>query len=330
MPTCIEKDILATIVFYDIFRYPLTILEIYKFLQSIDMGINQSEIKENFRKSEIDLEDVYKALDESDWLKERIRTKDGFYFLKNHEENIQTRRDRHLLAIKRWDKAVKMTKQLRFVPFVRLVGLCNTNPINAISEKSDIDIFIIVKDGRMWTARLFITFLFAIQGQWRRFKISNKLCLSFFVTDEYLDLRYLQKKPYDPYFINWIAIMAPIYERDDAIYKKFQEANKWIGKWFYRFHGFKPSFRRRVDDTSFSKSISSLWEVAFGGSFGELVEKLMKKTQVKYMSREHKTESGRPNTDVVVCDKILKFHENDRREEFRKKFLKEYEKAVEN
>ncbi len=330
MSTYIEKDILATIVFYDIFRYPLTVLEIYKFLQSIDSGTNELVIKDEFRKSEVSLEDVYKALDESDWLKERLRTRDGFYFLKDREGNIQTRRDRHLLAIKRWDKAVKMTKQLRFVPFVKLVGLCNTNPINAISERSDIDIFIIVKDGRMWTARLFITFLFAIQGQWRRFKISNKLCLSFFVTDKYLDLRHLQKKPYDPYFINWIAIMAPIYERGGKVYKKFQKANLWIGRWFYRFHGFSPSFRRRVDDTNFSKMVASIWENILGGRFGRLIEKMVKKMQLKYMSREHKTKSDKPNTDVIVCDKILKFHENDRREEFREKFLKEYEKVVEN
>ena len=215
MATIFEKSIVSTIAYYDMFDYPLTSMEIWKWLQST----KGQQINIRFT-----LGDVMRVLEESEWLQDRINNKDGFYFLKSHEKNIDIRRARHIPATKKWDKAQKLIKQLRFLPFIKLVGLCNVNPINAVNEKSDIDLFIVVKSGRMWTTRFFATLLYGIQGQWRRWQIANKMCLSFFVTDDYLDFRHLVKKPYDPYFLNWLAIMSPLYEREPGIYKRFKKA----------------------------------------------------------------------------------------------------------
>jgi len=97
----LEKQILATIVYYDILNYPLTAFEVFLYLvnekKSSKYQQSQESRRKSGRKNGITLPDfrqdsnrqspftVCYLLDSSEYLKKYIDQKNGFYFLKKHD-----------------------------------------------------------------------------------------------------------------------------------------------------------------------------------------------------------------------------------------------------
>lgn len=68
------------------------------------------------------------------------------------------------------------------LPFVEMIFLSNSITFNALDKNSDIDLFVVTKEGRIWTARFFASLIFFFAGIKRlKNKIFQKFCLSFFV-----------------------------------------------------------------------------------------------------------------------------------------------------
>ncbi|MDP2812520.1 MAG: hypothetical protein Q8O32_02405, partial [bacterium] len=69
--SALEESIIKTLVFFDIFDYPLTNLELYKWLYRPDKQYSLLQIK--------------LALEQSEFLKNELVSCEGFYSLKNRE-----------------------------------------------------------------------------------------------------------------------------------------------------------------------------------------------------------------------------------------------------
>ena len=204
----LEKAIISTLAYFKVHKYSLTLLEIYKWLYVNRIKNYESKIKE------YKISDIQNTLDNSENLKEIIRCKNGFYYLKGDEELVELRKKRHNLAQSRWKKLRRITSILQIIPNVKMIAACNTLVLNDIKSDSDIDVFVIIKDGRMWQARFYITALVVLLGQWRhKNNIANKICLSFYVTDKSLNLKWLAKKPYDPMLTYWVTFVYPLLDR---------------------------------------------------------------------------------------------------------------------
>jgi len=70
----LEKQILATIVYYDILDYPLTAFEVFLYL------VNENKIEMGH--CLISMAEITGLLNSSEYLKKHIDQKHGFYFLK--------------------------------------------------------------------------------------------------------------------------------------------------------------------------------------------------------------------------------------------------------
>ncbi|EKD49285.1 MAG: hypothetical protein ACD_63C00197G0003 [uncultured bacterium] len=325
----LQGRILSALAFYDIFEYPLTLLEIHRFLQCYDRGREKN--------AQFSLGDILRQLN---FLKNKIGQESGFYFLKNKgismrtseysefnvvksEEIVQKRIARHNAAQKRWKKAVRLTKFLASVPFLKMVAVCNMFPIDTPKSDSDIDLFIVAKHGRIWFTRFAVTAIIMLTGQWRHKKIANKLCLSFFVSDENLDLRKLYKEKNlaidnDVYLYNWIELIAPVYDKDGT-YEKFREANFWNRENLPNMFGYFGVKQRRVDGGIAARTWRRFFEFILRGNFGKKIEDFARYVQFAYMKTDQKNRIANPN--VVASNEVLKFHEVDRRKEFKKIFF---------
>ncbi len=300
----LEKGIYNALKFYDMFDYPLTLIEVYKFLQNYEGKLEG----QSFELSEID--ETISQMPE-------VKSINGFYMLR--EELYEARFARHNTAHKRWKKALKLIGWISDVPFLKLVAMCNMFPIDTPKPESDIDIVIVAKHGRIWFVRLIVTLLIAMTGQWRHKKIAGKLCLSFFMSDEHLDMQKLYKEKNiwldnDPYLYNWLAVATPIYDRDDTA-QKFFTANAWVKKYIPQSFTYDPVDLRRVKRSLIARGWQNFWEFVLAGKFGDFVEKAVRKLQSEYMKARGDQEWLR-NPNVVRSDEVLKFHEVDRREEF--------------
>src|SRR3989304_4895470 len=60
------------------------------------------------------------------------------------------RQTRFILAERKYRLAGKVSRWLRFIPFIRLIAICNTLAINHSREAADIDFFIVTARRRVW------------------------------------------------------------------------------------------------------------------------------------------------------------------------------------
>jgi len=99
--------------------------------------------------------------------------------------------------------------------------------MNACHEGSDIDLFIIAKENRLWTVRILTTLYFSILGQRKtNKKHAGKFCLSFFITEKKLNFQDFALKD-DIYLYFWIVFLKPLLDKEN-IYERFLKAqNTW-------------------------------------------------------------------------------------------------------
>jgi len=317
----LEKSILATIIYYNILDYPLTGFEVFKYLINPLHVIAQTDAVGNLHLEpvgDVSLEEILKILD-SGSLEKFISEKNGFYFLKDRQKLYGQRIERQKIAAPRWKKVYKILKILQFCPFLEMVGVCNSLAIDNSKKDADIDFFVVIKRGRIWLTRFLITFLVWIKGEWRhKEKIANKICLSFYITDDALNLEQITIKPYDIYLANWITQLKPVYY-ENQIYRDFVFKNLWVKNYLMNFGKIlnyrHPEFKKDKS-ASFIKKLS---EKVLGGFPGKIMEKLLRFFQKSRIG--HKATQHEIPTAVIFSDKMLKFHENDKREFFQEKFV---------
>lgn len=317
----LAQDIIRTIRFFDIFNYPLTPLETHRLYLRGESS--PSLIKEGDRG--VDFTTVLTTLSQL-VTEKKLSTLHGFYFLPGREELVEKRRSCQIMAIPRWDIALRAFRWLRSVPFIKMAALCNMNPIDAVRPESDIDVFIITAPRRLWLARAFTTTLFALTGVWRSqsapsMRVKDKLCLSFFVSQGAQDLAPLQRQPYDPYLLEWVALLAPMYEGGAGAMDSFWQANSWIKKYLPNAEPMILAKRRLV------KTGKNWWgklaELVLGGWVGDQLEHLAHFLQFRYMLLRGHGPRETETSSVIVTKDVLKFHEVDRRVEFAKRLASE-------
>jgi len=279
---------LRTLAFFDLFDYPLTESELERFLyKDSDPPASQHGLE--------------------------ARQAGGFYFLPGREEIVEKRKHSQKIFEEKIKISQKAIRKILWVPFIRAVFVCNTSTGVGIKEGSDIDVFIIVRHGRLWLARILATLTLGLFGLRRtRAKIKNRICLSFYVTDNCLNLSDIAIKD-DVYLMYWLALLIPIYDPDN-LGKSLWRANMWVEK--YLPNAFAGEMNQEWVVKKNSK-IKKFLEKMWGGGYGDLMEKQAREAQKIKLKMNTNSVQNEADTRVVISDEMLKFHEGDRRVEYR-------------
>ena len=308
----LKEAIVKTIAFFDMFDYPLTANEIWR-----NLGLKSELVR------------VMEALEGITPLSPPlsggiIESENGFYFLSGRQELVAERQKRYSAADRKFKRASRLAKIYKFIPWVKLIAIGNLMGAHNLKPESDIDFFIITEKKRIWLARFFCVALAQVLGlRPKPGKTKNKVCLSFFVSQAAMDLSGLMLAE-DVYFIYWLAGLAPIYDRG-GVYEEFMEKNNWLKNELPNWPAYaeasagkRPGFwsKRRGDGgPGPSEFYRDLADMFFGG-----LEPWFKKLQLKLLPEELR-QLMNLDTRVVVNDKVIKSHSNDRREEYREKFI---------
>lgn len=307
----LEKEIFRTIAWFDIFDYPLTAWEIYKwgYFKKPNVSYQASEIKEKLEKNEE--------------LKKLISQKHGFYFLKWRDDLVKIRKERYLLAEKKYRKLKKISQVLKIMPFVRGMAVATGLSYFNSKENDDIDLFIITQKSKIWTSRFFLILtlkIFRLRPNPRNKK--NKICLNFLIDQNQLDLRGVMLPEEfswpDIYFIYWLAWLYPIFQMDDS-WLKFLEANNWLHNFLPFSSNQRPSARFSLTLGRAAKILKTMTEKIF---YFKIWEKIFCWFQMKIMPSQLKGLANK-NSSVIIKNSMLKLHDQDRRQKYREKF---YEK----
>ncbi|KKP38946.1 MAG: hypothetical protein UR28_C0011G0006 [Candidatus Peregrinibacteria bacterium GW2011_GWF2_33_10] len=284
-----QIDFLKTITWFDVFNYPL----------------QQNEIKTNF--------DLNNNVN-------NIQLEKGLYCLKDRGNLIDLRGKKEIIAKKLWEKINFWKWIFQITPFIKMVAVCNTLAFNNPDENSDIDLFIVTQNNRLFISRTILTFLTSIFGLRRHGqKTEKRFCLSFWITENALNLENIQIKNNDPYLAFWCKTLKPIINKDN-IYQKFLEINqRWIGEndpcpcYNYPNKYFRPKKEFSIQDKKLISKCSVLYSL-FSMLNSILCHWQLARCQIKMRNLNQ-------NASVIVSKNMLKFHNVDMREFYKNKWL---------
>jgi hypothetical protein len=182
----LKQRIISTLKFFDLQDYPLTLLELHKFLLA-DIGGLKKQINTQWElvneagiNQKVGISDLADCLDKE--CQNEAAQKNGFYCLPGRAEIVDRRLADYIYGIKRERRIQKFTGGLRHMPFVRGVGLAGSQAMGPQKQNSDIDLLIIVDQRFLWLARTVATAYFQILGLRRHGnKIANRFCLNHYL-----------------------------------------------------------------------------------------------------------------------------------------------------
>lgn len=273
------KKVLA---FFDLFGYPLSAFEVWK-----------------YSGKQVKLKEIITILETENSF---IGTKNGLFFLAGREEIIATRAHRYNYTNRKLKSAQRFIKLFKRLPFIKVIALANSIGSHNLRDGSDIDIFVICAPRRIWLTRLIMAS--AAKFLNRRPTANNKrdkICLSFYITTKHLNLDDLKLKTEDPYFYYWLRSLILLYNKD-RVYEQFLEANNVI--------------KAEPVDLSLDKSLDKNEPETIILNF---FESLSKKIQFKIMSPALKQAMNNSN-GVVINDEVLKLYLTDNRQEYAEKY----------
>lgn len=238
----------------------------------------------------------------------RVQQRRGRIILPGHAELVTEHEARRDLFHQKIRKAQSVARGLTRQKSIRFVALCNTTALAHARADSDLDFFIITTAGTVWQSRLLSVLPYKLMGkrpeEGRR--IEDAVCLSFFLDEIDLNLSELQIQKQgaklDPYLRYWFLSLLPLY--DDGVGDRLWKENGWITE----RHGLAERWLPHRDimvSPPFIRVPSAPW-----------LERKAKQLQTRSFPQKIREAANR-GTNVVIHDRMLKFHTTDRREQFR-------------
>lgn len=306
MHTALEQSILQTLHYFALAEHPLTFEELYANLWQ-PPRITYAQFKAVWPQH------AHLAVE-----------KQGFIMLLGHEANILQRKNAQVESALKLKKARRAANIILIVPFIRAVLVCNSVGRETAREQSDIDFFIIAEKKRLWLVRLFSNLLLRALGL-RTYgtKTKNRVCLSFYIGTDQLNLAPWRVAPDDIHLAYWLHQMLPLFDPDHW-YSRFIKANAWTKNFLP--HATVSSYPL-VADGPLRRGFRKFWETMWRASYGDLIESQAKAIQWQKIAPALKKQSTDGSHGVVFAEGIIKLHEHDTRRKIREEWLTKISKS---
>jgi predicted nucleotidyltransferase len=277
-----DRAIVATLLYYDLFAFPLRADEVVRFA-------HRPRGEENFH-----ARDVAKC---NAWWDSRS----AFWFLKGRDEWVQHRAQRQAASAEKLARARKYARLLQLIPGVRFIGVTGSLAMESAVPEDDIDFLIIAQKNRLWFTRALVLSALLAWGVKRPdnggAEYPNLICANIFLSEE--DLRV----PDENLFIaHEICQMLPLLGADT--YRAFLTANAWVKNYLPQWQPARCSFQ----DHASWRRIQRAFESGFANSLGACLEQQMAQRQLERIHGKH---ARGHNPNVKLTPTQLRFHPRD-------------------
>lgn len=268
----LQKAILETLAYSDVFDYPLTFDELHRYLPisapPADLAACLSDMS-------------------------LVATENGFYFLENRRATVRTRMDREQASQIAFQRACRYGAILGTLPFVRMVTLTGSLAMLNLSRDADMDYMLVTQPGRLWLARAFAVLF----GRLMRIT-GDRICVNLLVSESALEWH-----PRDLYSAREMCQMIPLAGMD--VYYRLRTVNAWI-KSFLPNADSVPALTPKASPTSFFQK----WlEIPLVGKVGDVLESWAMRLQLKKITRTYGT-GNEANFSADLCQG--NFHDHRR------------------
>ena len=190
--------LLKPILYFSLFKYPLTEEEIFNFSKAT----SKEQIK----------------LDLNELVNDNIIYKiDDFYLTENNETLIKRRLEGNKMAKNIYQKALTISRLISKFPYVEGVGISGSLSKGYYDDDADIDFFIITSPKRLWIARTFLILYKKI------FLLNSKkyFCVNYFISSNALEI---EEK--NIFTATELTTLLPMF--GNGSFHKFYDENKWV------------------------------------------------------------------------------------------------------
>ena len=216
--------ILNTLIYADIFDYPLTREELYQYLIS-DHFLD----KKTFNLLLLNLVKKKKVKQ----IKNRVGETQIFFCLPKREGIISLRKKRKIYTLQKTKKTRNCLQFLKKIPTIKAIYFTGSISMSNTKEEDDIDIMIITQQNSLWLTRLLVTIVLDLfdlrrkpeQGKFSR-EVSDKICPNLYLDEANLELKTHQQNLYTAHEVVQAKV---VWQRNDFA-GKFVNSNAWVTK----------------------------------------------------------------------------------------------------
>ncbi|MFZ4796090.1 MAG: nucleotidyltransferase domain-containing protein [Bacteroidia bacterium] len=194
-----QISIIKTLIYFDVFSYPLTLEQIHHFFQ--DCQIEDSIIDQSLN-GLCENNIIYKI--------------GNFYSIHNNQELVNKRIIGNKYAEKVTKKALRNARLIGSFPYVREVCISGSLSKGYMDESGDVDFFIITKSERLWIARTLLILYKKI------FLLNSRkyFCVNYFIDENNLEI-----PDKNIFTATEILTLIPTYQ--STFYHQFITKNNW-------------------------------------------------------------------------------------------------------
>ncbi|TAK97068.1 hypothetical protein EPO05_00180 [Patescibacteria group bacterium] len=270
----LEQHIIATITYYNEMSYPLTAFEVWRNMLEYQIGPNGA-VPNNWT-----LVSVMEALNNG-VVQRYVDEYRGFYFLKGRKKLVRGRILRNKIAVGKTKKLLKLVRCLQGVPFVRMIAVTGRLAMKSAQGRSDWDLLVVLKTGRIWIGRTLVTLIVWALGKRRTDKRSrDRACLNYFLTDQSLEIG-----TKDYFAASEYSFIRPVFGWN--VFQQFQLVNGWISRYHSNYHLADVSDRQVLQDSRLTKFVRGWGERLFDH---ESLEAWLRRIERKKIANNPKTE----------------------------------------
>lgn len=200
----LSEAVLRTVVFSDLFDYPLLEKELHAGLLFRAAG-------------ELEVREAVRRMRRSGALSE----KEGYYFLPGREETVRIRRQREQNTRALLAKYHDDLQAIVDFPFVRAVALSGSAAFGNCRPDDDLDLFVICHKKRLWLVYAMLALFFKLQGKRRA------LCLNYLIAEGAEDT--LER---NVFVAHQIAHLRPVYFQEGI--DRYRERHAWFRNFLHQ------------------------------------------------------------------------------------------------
>ena len=282
-----ERAMLQSVVYASLFDYPLA----------------PSQLRHALIGAVADEGTLLRWFHTSPYLQRTLEFEDGFFFPRGRRDLMATRARREATSRALLDRLSAPLRLVMQMPFVRMVALSGSLAHLNADEDADLDLFVITRPHRVWTATVVILAIARLLG-WRK-----RLCLNYVVSE-----RALWVAPADLFSANQIVHLQPL--AGPAAYTRFLDANRFV-KRFY------PNFAPRP----LPQAECRAWSEPFlNYTVAPILERVCRFVYRTHLRRQAHTWKSREQ--VRLESECLKLHTQSHRHEVMERFERALDDAV--
>lgn len=267
----LRREILRALLYYDIWKYPLTLAELHSFLP-----VREERLTDFARK-------LGRLVRDGDVGEDR-----GYYFIPGASPGcVDARMEGGRRARRMWAIARVSAHVIKRFPFVRGVFVSGDLSKHMAHDGSDVDFLILTEPGRLWIARTLLVLFKKV------FLLNRK---KFFCVNSFAAVDTLLVRERNIYQATEIAQLKPLF--NTRLFGEYLAVNGWIGGYFPNFTTGALAFPRASERRSI---LQRLGELPFALLPSDRIDRALMRAMDRFWLGRYPEFDDRTRADIFRC-----------------------------